>query len=35
MAGGVVNYPRLHTRFAELSAWARASTAARVFLFPN
>jgi hypothetical protein len=37
MAGGVVNYPRLHTpQLAELSAWARASTGKdAVFLFPE
>jgi hypothetical protein len=34
---GVVNYPRLHTpELAQLSAWARSSTAAdAVFLFPD
>ena len=37
LAGGVVNYPRLHTpELAQLSAWARSSTPQdAVFLFPD
>lgn len=37
VAGGVVNYPKLHTpELAQVSAWARSSTAKdAVFLFPN